>query len=102
MDREEGEEGKLQLKTRRDYGNFPIKIPSLAYHKFIEPICRTTKWQAKLFRILTKYKAVNPGMVQETLSGSLETKHTGLSVKLTSPKRMDGPRTLPRTTAKSR
>ena len=51
-------------------------------NQYAEPL----KWQAKLFRILTKYKDREPRDGSgNSLSGSLETKHTGLSVKLTSP-----------------
>ena len=94
---DEGEEGKLQLSWSKErLRQFPDQntkfgISVSLSNQYAEPL----KWQAKLFRIITKYRDREPRDGSgNSLSGSLETKHTGLSVKLTSPKRMDGPRTF--------
>lgn len=85
---DEGEEGKLQLSWSKErLRQFPDQnskfgISVSLSNQFAEPL----KWQAKLFRILTKYKDREPRDGSgNSLSGILETKHTGLSVKLTSP-----------------
>ena len=87
---EGGDEGKLQFnwskeRLRQFDQNTKLGISTTLSNQYAEPL----KWEAKLFHILTNYKGRDPDPRNDNDNphqDSLETKRSGLSLKLTSPK----------------